>query len=382
MVYNSSFIVMALANMCTAASFGTFYLFPLFIADLGGSKADIGILMGVFTLSSVICRPWISEMIDRIGRKKSYMIGCIVMSLLPLSYLHFQKNLAEAYPMLIIIRFVHGAGLAMCFTAAFTYVSDIVSRDRLNEGIGMFGVTGLTGMALGPVIAEMAIQRFGFASLFFAGSGLALAGLIAHLPLHESYVRLPMTEAPSFFSVLTRKNAMFVAFLSFLFGLGLAASGGFVSPFAAEKGVTFVSAYYLSYSASAVTIRFFGGRFADRVGEKRIIPYAMLLNSAGLVTLAFLGDTEVLIIAGILSGFGHGFLFPCLNSLMVRDEPAYIRGKLTGIFTGGIDTGILIGSFALGHIGKYEGYRFLFFAASICLLAGFVVSKTSAARTR
>ncbi len=31
-----------------------------------------GIIMGAFSLSSVLCRPWISEMVDRIGRERKH----------------------------------------------------------------------------------------------------------------------------------------------------------------------------------------------------------------------------------------------------------------------------------------------------------------------
>ena len=77
---------MAMANMFTMASISSFFLLPLFITRHGGTEADIGILMAVFTFASILSRPWISEMIDRIGRKRSYTIACIVLFLTPLVY--------------------------------------------------------------------------------------------------------------------------------------------------------------------------------------------------------------------------------------------------------------------------------------------------------
>ena len=153
-LYSPSFITMAFSNLFTVSSFGTFFLFPLLITSYGGSKSDIGIIMGVFALSAVLCRPWISNMIDLIGRKRSYTIGCSIMSVLPLIYLLFQGNLSHFYLSLILVRIVHGVGLAICFTASFTYIADIVPEERLNEGIGIFGVTGLTGLAIGPVMVR------------------------------------------------------------------------------------------------------------------------------------------------------------------------------------------------------------------------------------
>jgi len=371
---------MAAANFFTVSGFGCFFLFPLFIISHGGSKADIGIIMGATALSSVLCRPWISEMIDRIGRKRSYGIGCIITSLLSLSYLMFQGELAGFYLPLLLVRLLHGVGLAICFTAGFTYIADIVPKERLNEGIGMFGVTALVGMAVGPVIAEIIIGEFGFQFFFLVAAGMAFVGFFLHLPLGESYDGRVSGSETSFFSVLIRKKMLLIAVLAFLFGFGLAASSNFVSPFAKEQHITFISLYFIAYSLAAVITRFFGGRLADRVGEERIIPYALIITGAGFLVLIALGGDTILIVSGLLSGCGHGFLFPSLNALALRDEQRGIRGKINGIFTGGIDAGAFSGSIILGYIGQWGGFQTLFFIAGIALFAGFMIYRLKLVR--
>jgi MFS family permease len=382
MLYNPSFITMAFSNLFTVSSFGTFFLFPLLITSYGGSKSDIGIIMGVFALSSVLCRPWISNMIDRVGRKRSYTIGCSIMSVLPLIYLLFRGNLSHFYLFLILVRIVHGVGLAICFTASFTYIADIVPEGRLNEGIGMFGVTGLTGLAIGPVIGEILITEFGSSVFFLAATGMATIGLIIHLPLSESFVHDSQKSFQSFFAVFIKRKMLFVALLAFLFGFGLAASGNFVSPFAKEQGIVFISLYYISYSLAAVLTRLLGGRLADRIGEDRIIPYALTLTGGGLLILMLLGGSTILVLSGLISGCGHGFLFPCLNSLAIRNEPIDTRGKITGVFTGGIDAGAFVGSIILGYIGQWAGFQALFFAAGLILLIGLGVQRFQARNNR
>ena len=367
---------MAAANFFNVSSFSSFFLFPLFITSHGGSKADIGIIMGAAVLSSVLCRPWISEMIDRIGRKRSYGTGCIVMSLVSVSYLMFKGQLSGFYLPLLLVRLLHGVGLAISFTAAFTYIADIIPKERLNEGIGMFGVTALIGMAAGPVIAEAVVEGFGFPSFFLTAAALAAVCFFLHLFLSESYPGVPKGSEETFFSVLGKRKMLVVAVLAMIFGFGLAASGSFVSPFAKEKHLTFISLYYISYSSAAVITRFFGGRLADRVGEERIIPYALILTGAGLMLLMFLGGDTILLISGLMSGCGHGFLFPSLNALALRKEPIGIRGKINGIFTGGIDAGAFVGSVLLGFIGEWAGFQMLFFAAGFALLTGFMIYRT------
>jgi MFS family permease len=375
MLYSPSFITLGFANLFTVSSFSTFFLFPLFITSHGGSKSDIGIIMGVFALSSVLCRPWISDMIDRIGRKRSYTIGSVIMSILPLIYLLFRGQLSHFYLPLILVRIFHGVGLAICFTAVYTYVADIVPKGRLNEGIGMFGVTGLTGLAIGPIIGETIIRTFGFPIFFLAAAGMATLGLLLALLLPESFKGVSHESTQSFFSVLIERKPLTVAVLALLFGVGSSAAGSFVSPFAKEQDLAFISLYYISYSSAAILTRLFGGRLADRIGEDRVIPYAQILAGGGLLLLILLGGNAILALSGFTSGCGHGLLFPCLNALAIRDQPINIRGKITGVFTGGIDTGAFVGSIVLGYIGEWAGFRVLFFTAGLALLAGLGVYK-------
>jgi MFS family permease len=364
---------MALSNFFTLSSFGAFFLFPLFILKHGGNDVDVGVIMGAFTLASVVCRPWISEMIDRIGRKKSYTIGALKMSVLPLVYLCFQGDLREFYLPLLCVRIIHGMGFAICLTAAFTYIGDLIPEGRLNEGLGVFGVSGITGTAVGPAVAELVIDEFGFQMLFIASGMMAALALLIHLPLAETFVHDLRKPPISFFSVLKVRRISLIALLAVLFGFGLAASNGFVSPFASERQIGFVSMYYIAYSSSAVLTRLLGVRLADRLGEDRIIPYAMVLTGLGLASLVFLGGSLILVLAGLMAGCGHGFLYPALYALAIRDGPTAIRGKITGVFTGSIDAGVFIGSIILGFIGQWAGFQALFLCAGCALLAARVL---------
>lgn len=55
--------------------FGSFYLFalpvlPQFVAWLGGTTSQIGLVTGFFTMMSVITRPYFGKLADKYGRKK------------------------------------------------------------------------------------------------------------------------------------------------------------------------------------------------------------------------------------------------------------------------------------------------------------------------
>ncbi|MDX2481896.1 MAG: MFS transporter [Desulfuromusa sp.] len=372
MLYTPAFAALFFANLCLVASFATFFLFPLFITEHGGSPQDIGIIMGTFALASALCRPWIAEMIDRLGRKRSYTIGCIVMTLMPLLHLLLKGTLSDYYFFLLLLRIVHGIGLAICFTAIFTFIVDLIPINRLNEGIGMFGTSGLIGMAIGPLIAELILKEFGFPAFFLTASGLAGAALLLQLPISDRH-HLQQAEtqpSPSFFALLKTRKQLICAGLALLFGFGLAATANFIAPFARGRDLSYVSLYYIAYSFAAVGVRFLAGKLADRVGENQIIPWGLSLAAGGLLLLPLVHNNLWLLIVGFIFGIGHGLLFPALNTMAVRDEPYAVRGKVTGIFTGGIDSGIFCGALVLGMIGEVAGFTTLFICAGLIVLCG------------
>lgn len=372
-LYSWPFLGMALGNFSSTASFGVFFLFPLVIADYGGSESDIGVIMGVFVLASTLCRPWISEMVDRFGRKRSFTAGSLLMTILPFCYLALGADLQAIYLPLLAMRVIHGIGLALCFTAAFTYVADIVPADRLNEGIGIFGISGLVGMAIGPLLAELMLHHFGTHAFFFMASALAAIGLLSHLPLAETLPENLEKGGPSFFAVLRQPTMLLVTTLALLFGFGLAGSGNFVAPLTLQRQIPFASFYFIAYSTSAVLVRLIGGRLADRIGERRIVPFGLAITGLGLLSLTLVQGHGALIAAGLATGAGHGLLFPTLNSWAVRGQPAALRGKVIGIYTGALDGGNFAGSIMLGYVGEWAGLSVLFFTAGAALLVGLAV---------
>jgi hypothetical protein len=147
------------------------------------------------------------------------------------------------------------------------------------------------GTAVGPIIAEATLRYADFQTLFLVAAGMSTVGVLIHFPLSETYVHVSKIRSGSFFSVLKMRRIFFVAILSLLFGFCLAASNNFISPFAHEKGLRFISLFYVAYSSAAILTRC-SAEVGDRLGEKSIIPYALIIMGAGLFSLIFLQGSD------------------------------------------------------------------------------------------
>lgn len=373
-LYTRNFLLLWIANFFITACLGCFFLLPLYIKDHGGSESDIGILMGAVTISSILGRPWIARAVDGFGRKKSFLLGTSSFFFVPFAFLLFDGNISDIYVPFLALRIFQGVGIALCFTSVFTLIADIIPSERLNEGLGMFGVTGLIGVATGPAISEPIIRNFGFNAYFITISMMALCSLLLQLPVPDTYIpEKRLDDGISFLAVLKMKKIFGMGLLTTFFGIAMATQNSFVSPFAQELGLPNISVFFIAYSFAAVLARIFGSKLADRIGEIKVIPGALTVTAVGFLSLVLVDNSTLLIIAGFITGLGHGFLFPCLNALMIRNEPVRIRGKINGVFTGSIDLGLFIGSIGLGYIGEWFGYKPIFVATFISLMMGLVL---------
>ena len=64
----------------------------------------------------------------------------------------------------------------------------------------------------------------------------------------------------------------------------------------------------------------------------------------------------------------------CFNDLwVILNLGGGAFGKATGVFTGGIDTGIFAGSLILGYIGDWFGLNILFICAGLGMASAFIL---------
>ena len=110
----------------------------------------------------------------------------------------------------------------------------------------------------------------------------------------------------------------------------------------------------------------------DKVANHRILRVDFLLLVSSLIAVATAGSLRVLIVASFLVGFTSALpqLFVPMAARLANDEN---RGRAIGIVMSGLLIGVL-GSRALsGAVGEMFGWRTVFYAAAIMMVALFVL---------
>ena len=146
---------------------------PLYIQYVGGTKQQIGLVMGCFAIGLLSSRTLLGQTADRKGRKIIILIGTIVVGLAPLGYL-----LAKSIPALMFLRAFHGISIAAFTTGYSALVVDIAPAKQRGELLGYMSLAIPLGMAIGPALGGYIQAYFGYSILFLISS---LAGLLAWL---------------------------------------------------------------------------------------------------------------------------------------------------------------------------------------------------------
>jgi MFS family permease len=354
--------------------FGSFYLLlpilPQYVVHLGGSASQIGLVMGIFTFSSILIRPYLARLADTRGRRFVLLAATASFALLFLPYMKVQ-TMIPLYCLRILHGVVHGAFLA----AAFAYVADLAPHDRRGEVMGIFGVANVLSMALSPALGIWLFNASGgsFFFPFIASVILASLAFLAITMIDEMKPGLSKTEKRSF-TAIVRQRAIWVSSLSLFSGATVyGAMVTFLPVYAPQRGLRNFGIFFTVYAASTILSRVITGRLSDRVGRSRVVIPFMGLLAIAVFLLPFLHSIPMLVLIGACFGMSFGTYMPTLNALIVDETPPRDRGPAIAFFTAFMDVGITTGAILLGVAAEFWGYAVMFTIGGFVVVGGLLL---------
>jgi MFS family permease len=146
---------------------------PLFGREvLNLSASGLGWLFGVQTVTTLIVRPAMGAVSDRVGRRAVIVTGLTICSLAV-----FSLSLASGLTTVVVVILAYAAGVAITTAATSAYITDITRRARYGAAHGVFGTIYDVGDALGPIAAGALVAALGYSQMFqvMATVGIAMA---------------------------------------------------------------------------------------------------------------------------------------------------------------------------------------------------------------
>jgi len=325
----------------------------------------VGIVVGAYTVSALVCRPFVGRLADRRGRRLTVVGGALLVSLAGVLYL-----VPAGVAGLIGTRLILGVGEGAMVVAGSAWVVDLAPVERRGQVIGLFGLGIWGGLAIGPPLGVALLATGGYAAVWiFAALGPLIGALVAtrvpdlHVPA-ASDVRLPLLP----------RAAVAPGVSIFFASVGFAALAGFVVLHLAERGSGAGSAVFITFAASVVGTRLMFGSAPDRLGPGRTAVAAGLLETVGLLLIASAGSWPLAALGALIMGAGFAVLYPALALIVMDRTDDRARGASLGAFSAFFDLGVGIGAPAAGAIAAVAGYPAAFYMAAACAAAGAVAS--------
>src|SRR5437588_2375635 len=142
---------------------------PTLVRQLHASDSQLQWVVDAYNLlfaGSVLAAGSLS---DRFGRKGMLLAGLSVFGLASVA-----GGLTDSSGQLIVARGVMGLGAAMVFPSTLSLISNVFTgRSERARAIGLWGATAGMAIALGPIVGGWLLERFSWASIFFAMAPVA-----------------------------------------------------------------------------------------------------------------------------------------------------------------------------------------------------------------
>jgi MFS family permease len=362
------FFTVSLANFLFFLNVAFFFLLPLWILKHGGGEEVAGRVTGTQGFAGLAVLPLVGWLLDRFGRRRVLLTGTLVGAACALAY----TRVESIGPSLYALRVAQGVAFTCAFTSAQTLAVLYAPPDRRAEAIGWFGISTILTHAISPAIGEEIARLWSFDAMFvIAGILSALAFVLSctlprppELRTHGNHIDID--------PALARKAVGIASFSMVCYGFGFGATQTFVPVLIERFALGRIGTFFLTWSLSAVTMRFVFGSAADRYGRRNILIPAMLAMSFALLLLAVWRSPVAIPVIGVVFGMAQGLLYPTMNALVADwSKPGNI-GRTQSLFSGSYSLGIASSSFFFGSVAEHHGYTAMFLLALAITLVGLV----------
>lgn len=343
---------------------------PLFLLQLGAEPWLAGVSMAVYTFTALAFRPWFGRLLDTRGRRPVFLWGA---ALLGTGTLLLPVSLWLGVGPLLVLRAVQGVGFSALSNAGGTMVADLVPRERLTEGIGLFGLSFIAAGAVGPALGLGLGNWWSYPAVFLTMGALMAAVFVTASVgnLGKTWVPVPAPPGkPPFLEPAALGPAAVVLLTAIPWGAVMT----FVPVYGTELGLSLGAVFFLVYSGAVLVSRLAVGRAADRHGPTGLLVAALTLAIVGMAVIASARDLPLFLFAAVLYGLGAGILQPLLMTLILTLCPPDRRGTANAMYYSSMDIGVGLGALAGGLVAQFFGLPAVFWAGVLSLSAGLVLS--------
>jgi len=351
------FALWAYAFVTFFSAFQLLPAIPFRILELGGSKAEAGWFLSVYTFASAFAAPIMGSIADHVGRRRLLITASILFIGFSVAY-----GLITNLKFLLIVGAIHGSIWSGILASASAIMSDFIPESRRTQGLAWWGLASTAAITLAPAIG-LWVFHYGWLTL-----SLELAALSVVMSIGAVMLPVPETMTPLSGSALAKAWDWRVVRTTLSLTVVAIGYGGITSYsaiIAVERGITPKSVYLTTFAITVVIFRVLFSHLGDRLGPKRVLYPMLAIIPFAFITLSLAHSRVHMIGSAILFGIGFGGAYPAFATFVLDNTDPRRRARTFGSIVWAFDTGIGAGSFLIGAIGEHRSLGFAFMMAAI-----------------
>ncbi len=348
-----SFLIIVVASFFFFLNFSELILLPKYIVHLGLSPADIGLVMGAFSITVLITLPLVGIFSERLSRKYVFIAGAALLCLATPFYALVQGM----GPLVFALRVIQGIGFASAFGILGAFVFDIAAPGSRRYLLGILTAINISTHAIGPALGEYIIHARGYPLFFYTAAGLGFVGVIAgfFLPGAARTERIPSFS-------LTRGLPHMAAAL--VLGTVFGSQVVFVPPFLLTRGIDDSSLFFVSFVTGSLMVWSFLHKLLRGAGDVRAWIISLVFMLVFPLAVPFFEGRVSLMALALVFGIGYGYLYPTLNAYLLDIYPG-ARSLANSLFVWSFNLGMLVSSLGFGAVSAALGYETAFLVSGI-----------------
>lgn len=370
-IYTVQFGLLCLSNLLFSASFNMMIPeLPAYLTSLGGEDYK-GYIIGLFTITAGLSRPFSGKMTDTIGRIPVMVFGSVVCVICSLLY-----PLVSSVAAFLLLRFFHGFSTGFKPTGTAAYVADLVPFFRRGEAMGMVGLFSTIGLSLGPAIGGGIAHIWGIYTMFQVSAVFALLSVVILIGMKET-LQGRKAFHPGLLKISRHEiidplvlTPMLITFLTyFSYGALLTV----IPDFSAHLGMQNKGLFFTFFTASSVAIRLLAGKASDRFGRVPMLKISATLMAISMVMIGLANSPTALLMGALVYGVSLGINSPAVTAWTIDLGQPEHRGRALGSMYIALEAGIGLGAYCSAY---WYGNRAANFGMVFYIMAGVTIFAT------
>lgn len=342
-IFTTQFWLLGLSSFLFSSSFNMLIPeLPRYLSAMGGADYK-GYIIGLFTLTAGLSRPFSGRLTDRIGRVPVMAVGSIVCFVCGFLYPVFTTVMP-----FLLLRLVHGFSTGFKPTGTSAYVADIVPANRRGEAMGIHGMCMGLGSAFGPAVGSMISLTFSLNALFYTSSLFALLSIVILLNMKETLkVKEPLSLKA--FQITWRDifepDVFNPALITFLVYFGFGAVATLTPDFSGYLGLENRGLYFMVFTLFSILIRLAAGKISDKRGRIPVTIAGCFVLILAMIITGYADSVTLFLTGAAFFGVAMGILSPVLSAWTVDLSQENNRGRALATMFISLEAGIGLGAF-------------------------------------